>query len=119
MPTIPYEISKTISRLRNEAKEKLRIADELQRLYTGEDPNQTTLPSVVGGKFHGGGVGPPIPSATVESLIEYVKVKNRRLPELARDFNVSSEQIKKLVSESKGKLTIPDWRGWVKLGTHK
>jgi hypothetical protein len=113
---IPLDVAKAIARLRSEAREKMRIADDLERNYTGEDPKQRNLLA------NDSSLGPrrDIPSVvTVDTLIDYLKGKGGRPFELAKHFDVSEERIRDIIASSGGKLTIPDWRGWVKLGKHK
>lgn len=113
---IPPDIAKAISRLRTEAKEKFRIADELYRTYTGQDPQQGTLMP------ENDGLGPrrDVPSVvTVDTILERVRKKSARAKDLAKFLGVSEERIAELVAGSGGRLSIPDWRGWVKVGKHK
>lgn len=117
MGTIPPDIQKTVARLRNEAAEKMRLADDIERHYTGEDPKQRVIRTVERDGFFP--ASELVDEATVESLIAYLKNKSGRPFDLAKAFHVSEEKINQLISSSGGKLTIPDWRGWVKLGKHK
>ena len=110
--TIPSEVSKTITRLRADAKEKNRLADDLERIYTGEDPKQSQMAQSGGALILPDGVPA---SVTVETLVEAVRKKGGRTIHLAKRLKVSEERIKELVATSNGKLFIPDWRGWVKL----
>ena len=109
--SIPSEVSKTIDRLRSEAKAKLRLADELERNYTGEEPRQFLVST--------DGITLPLPREsasplTVERLIDAVREKGGRAAHLAERLKVSESRIRELVDASGGRLYIPDWRGWVK-----
>ena len=116
---IPLDVAKAIHRLRSEAREKNRLADELHRVYTGRDPQQITFDD----RENSFGIGPKVPSVvTAELIVEFLRENDKkaaRLNELARFFNVPVAHIKTVVESSNGKLFIPDWRGWVKPSKHK
>lgn len=108
---IPPDVTKAIERLRAEAQAKWKLADELERNYTGQEPSQTMIMP--------GGLRLSMPESnaplTVEKLIDAVREKGGRASHLARRLKVSETKIRELVQDSGGRLFIPDWRGWVKL----
>ena len=101
---MPAEVAKTIALLRSEAMEKTRLADDLERNFSREDPLQMKLEQQAVGS-----------ALTVDGLIDAVRTKGGRVIHLAARLRVPEERIKELVAASHGKLFIPDWRGWVKL----
>ena len=113
MGSIPSEISKTIDRLRAEANEKLRLADELYRIYSGDDSKEKIMSSLQrGGFFPDSEI---ISEANLDSLIDYLKKRGARVSDLAEAFHVPAKKITDLIESSEGKLFIHDWRGWVKV----
>ena len=112
-PNIPADVAKAITLLREQGREKLRLADDLERHYTGHDPEQSEIQGITRPIVYGGGEG--VMADTLENLTNYLKEKSGRPADLAKVFRVSEGRIRELISSSGGKLTIPDWRGWVKL----
>ena len=114
-PIIPADVAKAIDRLRAEAQSKWKLADELERNYTGQEPSQMMIMS--------GGLRISMPESntplTIEKLIDTVKQKGGRATHLAKRLKVPESKIHELVAASNGRLFIPDWRGWVKLSKHK
>jgi hypothetical protein len=114
---IPSDVAKTVALLRDQGREKLRLADELERHYTGTDPRQPEIQGIAHSVFYGGGEA--VMDATLENLTNYLREKSGRPADLAKIFRVNESRIRELIASSGGKLTIPDWRGWVKIVKHK
>lgn len=112
---IPPDVIKTIARLRAEGREKLRLADDLERNYTGDDPKQASLLPVGRDGFFA--ATSLISEPNVENLTQYLRKRGARLADLAKAFNVTEDKMKAVIAGSHGKLFIPDWRGWVKIKT--
>jgi hypothetical protein len=118
--SIPPDVRRTIQLLRYEAKvarDKERLADELERIYgkgiaeaTGDDSSSSASSS--------GGEGSR--QASVQSIKDFLNERGARPKDLADYFGVTVPEIQVLINESGGELKIAD-RGWVKVreGTEK
>lgn len=99
-------LDEVIAWFRDEAKRHTTMADQLEQFGPGQRSKPKTVPASVAVVPHTG-------SVTLEQLVEHIEKKSARVKELAAVFNVTDDQIRKLVDDPLSPVTIGD-KGWIK-----